>query len=110
MVFLFFAGIVFTLAVGVLSCLDWWKKHVAVSQVFFWAITMVLLVNMFYTVFNIKSITVKPFKEIMIFLSAVTFIVLIYTSVIMLIKYMMYQIKNVKLAPIFLDRTYSWFS
>ncbi len=89
MVFLFFAGIVFTLAVGVLSCLDWWKKHVAVSQVFFWAITTVLLVNMFYTVFNIKSITVKPLKEIMIFLSAVTFIMLIYTSLVMLIKYIL---------------------
>ena len=89
MVFLFFAGIVFTLAVGVLSCLDWWKKHVPASQVFFWGITTLLLVNMFYTVFNIKSITVKPFKEIMIFLSAVTFIVLIYTSVIMLIKYIL---------------------
>ena len=38
MVFLFFPGIVFVLAVGVLSCLDWWKKHVAVSQVFFWGI------------------------------------------------------------------------
>lgn len=89
MVFLFFAGIVFTLAVGVLSCLDWWKKHVPASQVYFWGITTLLLVNMFYTVFNIKSITVKPFKEIMIFLSAVTFIVLIYTSVIMLIKYIL---------------------
>ena len=89
MVLLFFAGIVFVLAVGVLSCLDWWKKHVPLSQVFFWGITTVLLVNMFYTVFNIRSITVKPLKEVMIFLSAVTFIVLIYTSVIMLIKYIL---------------------
>ena len=89
MVFLFFAGIVFVLAVGVLSCLDWWKKHVAVSQVFFWGIMVLLLVNMFYTVFNIKSITVKPLKEVMIFLSAVTFIVLIYTSAVMLIKYIL---------------------
>ena len=89
MVFLFFAGIVFVLAVGVLSCLDWWKKHVPVSQVYFWGITVLFLVNMFYTVFNIKSITVKPLKEVMIFLSAVTFIVLIYTSVIMLVKYIL---------------------
>ena len=89
MVLLFFAGIVFVLAVGVLSCLDWWKKHVPLSQVFFWGITTVLLVNMFYTVFNIRSITVKPLKEVMIFLSAVTFIVMIYTSVIMLIKYIL---------------------
>lgn len=89
MVFVFFAGIVFTLAVGVLSCLDWWKKHVALSQVFFWGITVILFVNMFYTVFNIKSITIKPLKEVMIFLSAITFIVLIYTSVIMLIKYIL---------------------
>lgn len=89
LVFLFFAGIVFVLAVGVLSCQDWWKKHIALSPVFFWGIAVLLLVNMFYTVFNIKSITVKPLKEIMIFLSAVTFIVLIYTSVIMLVKYML---------------------
>ena len=87
MVFLVFAGVIAVLAIGVLSCLDWWKKHVPASQVFFWGITVVLLVNMFFTVFAVKTITIKPLKEIMIFLSAITFIVLIYTSLIMTLKY-----------------------
>ena len=87
MVFLVFAGVIAVLAIGVLSCLDWWKKHVPASQVFFWGITVVLLVNMFFTAFAVKTITIKPLKEVMIFLSAITFIVLIYTSLIMTLKY-----------------------
>ncbi|WP_028504985.1 metallophosphoesterase [Ruminococcus sp. FC2018] len=87
MVFVIFAAVVFVLGIGVVSCLDWWKNNVAASKVYFWLIVTLLITNMFYTVFNIKSITFKPLKEVMIFLSAVTFIVLIYTSVIMLLKY-----------------------
>jgi predicted MPP superfamily phosphohydrolase len=89
MVFVIFAAVVFVLGIGVLSCLDWWKKNVAASKVFFWLIVTLLITNMFYTVFNIKSVTFKPLKEVMIFLSAVTFIVLIYTSLIMMIKYVL---------------------
>ena len=99
LVFLFFAGIVVMLAVGVLSILDLWKKHIGISQIYFWAGTAILLVNMFYTVFNIKSVTVKPFKEIMIFLSAVTFIVLMYTSAVMVIKYIVGLILGAFLKP-----------
>lgn len=84
---MFFAGVVAVLAVGVLSCLDWWKKHVPVTPVVFFVITGILLANMFFTAFGAKKVDIIPLKEVMIFLSAVTFIVLIYTSLVMTVKY-----------------------
>ena len=87
MVFLVFAAVIAVLAIGVLSCLDWWKKHIPATPVVFWVISGILLANMFFTAFGVKTITIKPLKEIMIFLSAVTFIVLIYTSLVMTLKY-----------------------
>ncbi len=99
MVFVFFAGIVTVLAIGVLSCFDWWKKHIQAPALMFWIIAAILLVNMFYTVFAIKKITIIPLKEVMIFLSAITFIVLIYTSVVMVIKYLLGLLFGMFLKP-----------
>lgn len=79
--------IIIVLAIGVYSFCDWWKKHVPASRVYFWGIMTVLLGNMLFTVFGIKNMPVRVIKDIMVFASAVTFIVLVYTSVVMTLKY-----------------------
>lgn len=98
-VFVIFALVVVVLAVGVLSCFDWWKKHLQTSPIVFWVIAAVLVANMFYTVFGIRKVTIIPLKEVMIFLSAVTFIVLIYTSCVMVVKYLLGLLLGAFLKP-----------